>query len=93
MSASNWSECPRCRRRAEKAVADAKAAYGTVGPAEYHRLLDDAVRVLRDLPPALREDYSQGVHDGKYYVRYHAECQTCGFEFRHRDERPVDVGE
>lgn len=36
-----------------------------------------------------REDYEQGIMDGKYYVRYNGRCGMCGYNFSHKHDIPL----
>ena len=40
-------------------------------------------------PAALREDYEQGILDGKYFVTYSGVCYDCDFEFHYEYEAAV----
>ncbi|MFO0801449.1 MAG: hypothetical protein U0804_28620 [Gemmataceae bacterium] len=93
MSADNWTTCPRCVKRAQKAAeklkADAAAAYGKVSEAVYTDMKERAAKGPEKVKQHFREDYEQGVDaDGRLYVIYHGWCEDCGYgvDFKHEHQ-------
>ena len=90
MSASNWTECPKCKAKAEAErlarIESVKQLYGKISPeefvsraakAEHRELLDDD----------LREDWEIGMNDdGNFSVGYYASCNCCDFTFKFKHE-------
>lgn len=90
MSADNWAECPKCRKRVEKEYADANKAlreqYGKVSLEEYKKLEDVAklkAHKCKEMDITLREDYEIGIYDGRFYIGYSGTCTdpNCDFVF------------
>lgn len=98
MSASNYSDCPKClelfKDRKKKLREEAGRAYGKVSAKEYQNLMDLAEEEGFE-EGTLREDYSQGIHgvDLKpvYDVSYHAECSRCHFIFKYEHKEKVII--
>ena len=91
MSADNWTKCPNCGDTHEKEIARRRAAlnksYGKVDAAEYltkTRELEEFSK--QEQEDTLREDYEQGIYEGKYYVSYHGSCTACDFSFEYKHE-------
>jgi len=95
MSTANWGICPKCKVNADKKQLKNENAvfesYGNVPADEYEKLRAIA-RAGISLDTSLREDYEQHItEDGDYYIRYHAHCENCGFDFRFKhNERVVN---
>jgi hypothetical protein len=100
MSAENWARCPQCRilraLRIEKMDTKVKAAYGVVSAEEYLLMRKAAEQARNKKPDAsLAEYYTIGVDaDGKFYVKYHGKCETCGFDhkFEHEEQMEFEDG-
>jgi hypothetical protein len=102
MSASNWAECPQCKKRQAKAIEDALVAagklYGTVPQSEYLAAVKAAqgiaTEALNDGGGTLREDYGiYGAEDGIVKVSYYASCTRCGLEMGFESEHPLPLEE
>ena len=83
MSASNWAQCPKCKKLAEDKRSALKrkleTAYGQVLEQEYHRLLEEYEKKI-ELEDTLREDYAIGIWDDMFQVSYSGRCERCGFK-------------
>lgn len=93
MSASNWAECPRCKRRAQKAYDVAVKAlaesYGKVPAAEYEAARDSLA--LGPVGREFREDYEiYGADEGVVIVDYHGHCSKCGLELSFKETKPIE---
>lgn len=102
MSADNWSECPKCiveicatyEKKVAESAARLQAAYGKVDAEEYlrmsatHEELVDGQELAEE---TLREDYEQGIHEGKYFCDYSAVCQQCGWSFTFNHEEKLKI--
>lgn len=92
MSADNWTTCPKCKTKNDKAntkrLSDAEKKYGVIPSDEYRVLIKEAEKPVK-LDDTLREDYDINTdHDGLFYVNYSCRCDACGFKhkFRHSEQ-------
>lgn len=95
MSATNWAQCPRCKKLAleKKAELDAAAiaGYGTLPVAEFDALRAEAAKPF-SFESTVREDYEVWIDgDGLFHMYYRGDCQKCDFIFEVKDA-PVDTG-
>jgi hypothetical protein len=96
MSADNWTICPRCLLRAEKAAADkrqeATDAYGKLPVAEWQALYANAEKASERFDKqTLREDYELGTDClGVFSVEYRAHCGVCQLSYKFTDNRTVE---
>lgn len=90
MSASNWDDCPRCKKASAQKLKDdqeaVRLAYGKLPEQEYRSLAAE-VAIRAQAPPditTLREDYEVGIFTdtGEVYVHYGAHCDVCGFDYQ-----------
>jgi predicted AlkP superfamily phosphohydrolase/phosphomutase len=91
MSANNWTLCPQCEAKADKANKEfeqkVKDSYGKVSSEEYIELLNK-LKQPKDKEETLREDYEIGTHHGVFEIDYRASCTVCGFthKFSHSEK-------
>jgi hypothetical protein len=99
MSASNWALCPKCSKKYVSKIETAKKAlndaYGKVSIDQYNKLQNEFKNIenadSEDNPEdSLREDYEQGIVDGKYYVSYRASCQECNWSFKYEHSQKIE---
>ena len=96
MSASNWANCPRCNRRAQREAERlnkvASESYGLVTAMEWNQMVEDANSASVYTPDAnLREDYEiYGAEDGSIIVSYSAQCGDCGLSLSFKHEEVFD---
>ena len=86
MSADSWSICPKCHEKHDVSLVafDRKVqdAYGEVPAEEYIRLLAELKEMENEKEEyTLRENYSQGIVDDEYCLRYSAGCTVCGWQY------------
>ena len=87
MSARNYTNCPRCRKRAAKRKDElcklAASQYGQVSSEEYLKTLQEAHNTKA--PEGTLGEYYE--HDfmvnNSFVCRYSVYCSACGFEFEH----------
>lgn len=88
MSTDNWAVCPRCtknltdkKRKLQQKLID---SYGKVSLEEYKKTalrLESYDYEIEDRN--LREDYEIGVWEDKFFIKYSAHCQICGFTYKY----------
>lgn len=92
MSADNWTICPKCKIKNDKAnekhILDTAAKYGKIPVEEYIQLAKETEMPII-LKPTLREDYEIGMAEKGFYVSYSCQCTECGFSFSY--ERKIGV--
>lgn len=85
MSADNWTICPRCKAKVEKAQDDLierlGTDYGKIPSEEYLELTERAKQPLKPMEATLREDYYIGIRDGQFKCYYEATCTDCAFSY------------
>ena len=94
MSADNWTDCPKCKQKAEtefNATLELLAhGYGRMPEDEYLKLHKDILAGVIVKSETVREDYEIGIYDGEFCVSYRASCNAngCGFElsFEHNEK-------
>jgi len=90
MSADNWTNCPKCVRKAvndfDKLEQKFSKAYGVVTEEEYGRLSEKVAAGVPRVEQTLREDYDVGIFEGVFRFTYCASCTKCGFKFKHKVE-------
>jgi hypothetical protein len=99
MSAGNWAECPRCKRRlGDEAVrlrSEADSAYGIASLEEWKEkdaaATSAALTALSGLEEnTFREDYEIGVFGETFFVSYFGECSKCGLSHSFKHDAPVE---
>ena len=100
MSADNWTFCPKCKEKAEKAFAvKVKAVedlYGKVSAGEFIKARE-TVREKPKLEETFREDYTIGVFENLFVISYSGSCtkgrtpleKGCGFKVNYSYEKKV----
>ena len=97
MSADNWAQCPRCLRKHQTELDEARAAldaaYGNVPVAEFDTMRETlAKREQGGIDNTFREDYEfYGVEEGTLHISYSGGCNVCGLSLKVNEERPLDV--
>jgi hypothetical protein len=94
MSANNWTDCPKCKRRrdveAKAAMKKATDSYGKVSAEKYEANMRRALSIQgAELENSLREDYEIGIDSaGGFLVSYRGSCTAdgCDFSFSYRHE-------
>lgn len=86
MSARNYKDCPRCRKRAaalkEDRHARAASQYGKVTAENYQKMLAHA-ESAKAPTGTLGEYYENWFDDtGAFRSRYEVHCDECGFTFK-----------
>lgn len=94
VSATNWGNCPRCRREVQESVERARGAaeevYGKVPLADYEQLRAEADRDPDLQSETLREDYEVWIgNDGVFHVSYAASCDRCAFSHQFEHTEPT----
>jgi hypothetical protein len=99
VSASDYSQCPRCLRRhrekVEHLTQQLAEAYGKLGHDEYEALAGK-LSEARDSTPMddMREDWEfHGIATGTLHIDYGAVCQTCGLEVVYTATKVIDSSE
>ena len=79
------------KKRSEISNKSFDDSYGKVSREEYQAIVDE-IKKPRNLEDTLREDYEQGIWDGKYFVDFSCNCQTCGwsYHFKYEDKNPLE---
>ncbi len=98
MSANRWSDCPRCKTKAEEdranAVKEAEAAYGKLPAKEYTALAAKADKPLPFERDSLREDWEiRLTPEGKIKIDYYCSCEDCGLKFSLKREADILTSE
>lgn len=99
MSADNWTQCPRCKRRHEveldAKVREVAEAYGRVSVERFDDLRTEVDRMRStEIDSTLREDWEIGVFDdGVLFIDYKGRCQSCNLQVTFSHEQVVDVSE
>ncbi len=90
MSADNWADCPKCKKKFEdeqlQRIKKANEAYGKAPQAEYCKLVTEASIVRVSKYRTFREDYGIGLEGEELVIDYYGRCDTCRFEreFKYR---------
>jgi len=96
MSASNWTICPRCKRRHEadatRLRAEADAAYGNMQRDEWMALDTKAREAgFAYTPTDFREDYEiHGATEGAIKIDYAGTCRKCKLSVSLDHAHPID---
>lgn len=88
MSPDNWATCPKCTKNHqdnyESLKQKANDSYGKINPDEYIKLIE-SLNILHHSEPGinLAEYYEIGILKNEFFIRYHAHCTKCGFEYKY----------
>lgn len=97
MSADNWTQCPRCKARHEKAAearrSEVQALCGEVPVEEFEqRRAELAEFEGKQFAETLREDYEiYGAEDGVVKVSYGCSCAICNLATTFKYEHSLEV--
>jgi hypothetical protein len=97
VSASNWDQCPQCKRQGELRLSNRhallEADYGKIPSDEYVEKLGELSTPVKH-EDNLREDYEIGVTStGKFYIHYSCSCDKCGFSHKFKREEQLTIEE
>jgi predicted RNA-binding Zn-ribbon protein involved in translation (DUF1610 family) len=82
MSATAWSECPKCG-----SIRETRSLYGKVTEAEFiaGKQTEDVM-----IEETLREDYICRIRKSKFETSYEAECTQCGFKYSYKYQEEIE---
>lgn len=89
MSADNWEECPKCKKKKEALERKLEVEYGIIPKKEYEDLQAEVISLKSEPKFSLREDWEIGIYDGEFEVDYGASCDKCGFKFRFKHNETI----
>jgi hypothetical protein len=97
MSASNWTQCPRCEQRRQVSLEaeriEISQVYGKVPVEEFDLRRKAYEERLRERPePTFREDYEiYGADTGELHIRYGGGCVICGLTHEFSDDQTLNI--